>query len=394
MGIKKLSEIKGRIAGPIRSNEDIKRIRSILFSKPRDLLLFELAVQTGIGMKKLLPLKVINFSGMRRGEKIQIGPSRDKNHVITMTETIYETFHRYIKEVRPKPNDYLFKSIKGEKPLNLSTISNMINGWYKAADITGCYGSISLRKTWEYNQKDNLPLNQIPAMSEAKNIFKPIEKSSIQKIIYNELFNAIVTSKITPGTRLTTAEISKSFKVSQAPVRVALNWLEAKGFIISQKKSGSIVKELAIEELHEIIQIRTILETAAAKLSYKVRTQETLKLLESIIERYKNAYTFEDSDQLNRLFHQTLYRDSGMPLLIRMITDLYDRFSPYAAFAYKNITRMPGYNSDKDVPEYYHIRILEGMRHKNLGNMLENIKMDLGRAMGFTETALKKGKAS
>jgi len=392
LGTKTISEIKGRIAGPIRSNEDIKRIRSILFSRPRDLLLFDLAVQTGIGMKKLLPLKVNILAGMKKGEKIRIGTARDKNNVIAMTETIYETFHRYMKEVGPKPNDYLFKSKKGQKPLNLSTISNMINGWYKAAGITGCFGSISLRKTWEYNQKENLHLNKNAAMSKEKFIFKPIETSSTQKKIYNELFNAIVTSKITPGTRLTTAEISKSFKVSQAPVRVALNWLEAKGFIISQKKSGSIVKELTIEELHEIIQVRIILETAAARLSYKVRTEETLKLLESIIEQYKNAYTFEDSDQLNRLFHQTLYRDAGMPLLIRMITDLYDRFIPYAASAYENITRMPGYNSDKDVPEYYHIKILEGMRRKNLGNILENIKLDLGRAMGFTEKALKKGR--
>ena len=389
MGTKPKLRKEKRIAGPIKSNEEIKRIRSILFEKPRDLLLFDLAIKTGIGMKKFLPLKVKSLSDMRKGEKIHIGTARGKDYGFTVTDEIYGTFHRYLKEVKPKPNDYVFKSKKRQRPLNLSSVSNMINGWYEAAGIKGCFGAISLRKTWEYNRKSELNLHQLAGSPRTKSIFRPIETSSVQKTIYNELFNAIVSSKIKPGTRLTTANISKSFKVSQAPVRVALNWLEAKGFIVSQKKSGSIVKELTIEELHEIIQIRIILETAAAKLAYKVRTEETLQLLDSLIERYKKAYTFEDTDQLNRLFHQTLYRDVNLPLLITMITDLYDRFSPYAAFAYANIGRMPDYDSNQDVPEYFHVKILEGMRRKNLGMILENIKMDLGRAMGFTEEVLK-----
>jgi len=39
-----------------------------------------------------------------------------------------------------------------------------------------------------------------------------------------------------------------------------------------------------------------------------------------------------------------------MPLLIKMIIDLYDRFSPYAAFAFSNIPRMPDYDPKKDIP--------------------------------------------
>jgi len=265
----------------------------------------------------------------------------------------------------------------------------MINVWYKAAGIKGCFGAISLRKTWAHSSKFKLILSETDGSAKEKPLFRPIKTSSVQKTIYNELFNAIVTGKIKPGARLTTANISKSFNVSQAPVRVALNWLEAKGFIVSQKKSGSIVKRLTIDELHEIIQIRIILETAAAGLACMVRTEETLLMLESLIERNKRAYAFEEVDQFNRLFLQTLYRDVKMPLLITMITDLYDRFSPYAAFVFANIGRIPGFNPKQDAPEYFHLRILEGMRSKNLDKMLRNIEMDLGRAMGITERALK-----
>lgn len=379
-----------RIAEPIKDLDGIRRIRSILGNKPRDLLLLNLALETGMGMKNILQMRVKDLTGINKGEKIPIKYDGSQKHPFIMTALLYETFQTYLKQVEPKPEDYLFKSKKSPKPLNLSTVSNMIKNWFNAAEIKNCHGAISLRKTWEYNQQRDSYSDKVINIPKHLSIFKPIETPTAQQTVFNKLFNAIVSSKIPPGTRITTDEISKAFKVSQAPVRVALNWLEARGFITSQRKRGSLVKELTIGELHEIVQIRLILETAAAELSYKVCTEETLNLLESLIERYKSAYNFEESDQLNRLFHQTLYRDANMPLLIRLITDLYDRFSPYAAFAFANIGRMPKQDPHQEIPEYYHIKILEGMRRKNLGKILKNIKKDLERAMSFTEEVLKK----
>lgn len=384
------SEHDRRVAEPIKNSEDIKRLRSILEGRPRDLLLLNLALETGFGMKKILRMKAKDLAGINKGETIPVKSGDGQSRPAIMTDVLYETFEKYLKDVAPAPDDFLFRSKKGPRPLNLSTVSNMIKDWFDAARIKNCHGAISLRKTWEYNQNQAKAVDKGIGAPKNLSIFKPIETLTAQQTVFNKLFNAIVSGKITPGTRITTDEISRAFKVSQAPVRVALNWLEARGFITSQRKRGSIVKELTIKELHEIVQIRLILETAAAELSYKVRTEETLDMLESIIERYKSAYVFEDSDHLNRLFHQTLYRDSNMPLLIRIITDLYDQFSPYAAFAFANIGRMPKQDPHQDMPEYYHIKILEGMRRKNLKMILTNIKMDLERAMKFTEEVLKK----
>jgi len=381
---------KRRVAEPIKSPEDIKRIRFMLNDRPRDLLLFDLAVETGIGMKQILSLKAKDLSGIKKGEKISVRSIHGQKHSVIMSDILYESFQKFIREVKPRPDDYLFKSKKGPWSLNLSTVSNMIKEWFDAAGMKNCHGAISLRKTWEYNLTQNSHGDHYTGSPKHLSIFKPIETSTAQQTVFNKLFNAIVSGKIPPGTRITADEISKAFKVSQAPVRVAMNWLEARGFIASQRKRGSIIKELTIQELDEIVQIRLILEIAAAKLSYNKCTQETLNLLETLVERYKVAYTFEESDQLNRQFHQTLYRDADMPLLIKIITDLYDRFSPYAAFAFANIGRMPKQDPHQEIPEYYHIKILEGMRRKNLREIQKNIKMDLERAMKFTKEVLKK----
>lgn len=379
-------------AEPIRSSEDTKKIRSHLSDNARDLLLFDLAVETGLGMKKILQLKVKDIIGIGKGDLISIESTHGQKYNAMMTDRLYETLNRYLNEARPSLEDYLIKSKKGQRPLNLSTVSNMINDWYRLANIKNCYGAISLRRTWEFNNKDK-PLDLYSAEGKstpkAAFIFKPLEATTVQHKIFKELFKAIVSRKIPPGTRITTDEISRAFKVSQAPVRVAMNWLEARGFIISQRKKGSIVRELTTDELHELVQVRLILETAAARLACKACTEETLNQLESIIESYKKAYTFEESDKLNRLFHRTIYQDINMPLLTTIIIDLYDRFSPYAALAFADLSHEPDHNIREEGPGYYHTKILEGMRRRDTEKVLKYLEMKIRRGMLLTEEIMK-----
>jgi DNA-binding GntR family transcriptional regulator len=372
---------------PVKDPEDIKRIRKNLSKKPRDLLLFDLATQTGIGMKKLLQLKVKNLIGVDPNGKIDLKPSVNNKYSVIMTDTVYDTFHKYPIEVRPKPDDHLFKSKKGQQPLKLTSVSSMIKGWFKEANIEGSSAAISLRKTWEYHKDNNTQVNKETTAPKPKFNFKPLDTTTAQERIYQELFQAIVSRKIPPGSKLTTSEISKGFNVSHAPVRVALNWLEAKGFIESRKKKGSIVKGFTKEELHELVEIRIILESAAARMSYKIRTEETLNLLESIIEKCSSIDDYQEADQFHRLFHQTLFRDANRPQLVKMIIDLYDRFSPYAALAYRYTSHRTDYDSDRH-RDYYHFKILEGMHNKDLNMILKNLKMDLKSVLILTEKAL------
>jgi DNA-binding GntR family transcriptional regulator len=392
LSLKPTSDQTKRIFEPIRNQEDIEQIRSVLIDNPRNLLLFDLAVQTGMGIKKLLELKVKHLMDVPAGGEITAlkNTAGKSDHI--MTDVIHETFHLYLDRLKPKQDDYLFKSKKGNEPLKLSSVSNIIKGWFSEANIKGTLGAVSLRKTWEYHHGNAIHPNEASSNSGLDAIFTPIKTPSAQKIVYNKLIGAIISGKIPPGTRLTTSEISKSFNVSHAPVRVALNWLEAKGFIEAQKKRGSIVRELSVEELHEIIKVRIILETAAMKLSYKICTGETLDALASIIKRYKSAYDFEETDRLNREFHLTLYRDADMPLLVKIIAELYDRFSPYAAVSYSRTGAIPEHGGDKLPLEFYHVKILEELHKKNLKEILKHLKIKIERATLITEEIIKERK--
>lgn len=380
MSTKLKSNQTKRIANPIRSNEDVNRIRSNLINNPRDLLLFDLAVQTGIGMKNLLVLKVSDLMGTEVGSNMPIKTETYERCNTLMNHIIFETFHKYLEKLRPDPDDYLFRSKKLNHPLNLSTVSNMINSWFERANIKNCRGASSLRKTWEYNQKDKIQAKQDITLSNLTSVsFKPIVTPKAQDIIYKDLINAIVSGKIPPGTKLTAIDIANAFNVSQAPVRVALNWLEARGFIISEKKTGSIVKKLSLEELNEILKVRLMLESEAARLSYKIRTEETLNLLKSLIKRWGKNHDFKERVKINRQFHLTLYRDANMPFLMNLISDLFNRLNPYVVLGHTPIGKDQHSDTQTDILLYNYNKLLEGMRDKNINQILEFLKIKIYR---------------
>ena len=62
--------VRKRKASPIRNLQDIKKIRKILEKTPRDLLLFDLLIQTGIQIISALRLKVKDVSGLAVGDPL------------------------------------------------------------------------------------------------------------------------------------------------------------------------------------------------------------------------------------------------------------------------------------------------------------------------------------
>jgi DNA-binding GntR family transcriptional regulator len=371
--------LPGRVVEPIKNPKDIERVRSLLVDKPRDLLLFDLATQTGLRLKDLLPLKVKDLMGLEVGERLFNGNTyRNSPYFPVMTETVYESLHRYIQEAELKPEDYLFKSRKRQKPLNISSASALIRGWFYAANIKGLHAAKSLRKTWEYSRQAALSSPVEPRHYETTNgpdFLQPIKSLTLQERVYQDLLKAMVLGRIPPAARLTVSEISRRFQVSHMPVREALKRLEAAGYVTSQKKRGVLVNELTRDKLREITTIRLNLECLAAKLACKSLTEETLSRLESLFHAYSRTQEPEEFLSLNKEFHHTMYRDAHMPMLEQFITMLMDRESPYLHLYYMTIARPSDLEQGKLLQ--FHEGILEGIRRKDSGLVCKWLRVDL-----------------
>ena len=152
--------------------------------------------------------------------------------------------------------------------------------------------------------------------------------------IYDALKRKILDGFFPPGHALRIAALASELKVSQTPVREALNQLEGEGLVDFLPYKGAVVKGLSRAELEEIYDIRTILECAALERAIPNLTAEILAQAADILESIKGV---KDPDMLNELnwrFHSLIFGCSEMPILCSMIESLRSRVTRYLRLYY------------------------------------------------------------
>ena len=141
---------------PIRNPEDIQTIKKLLENSPRDLLLFVAGINNGLRTGDLLKLKVHQIRSLKVGDSLSIKESKTKKqNVFVVNENIFKAIQKYITQINPDDNDFVFKSRKGKnQPLSIPAVNLMIKKWCKAINLDqGNYGAHSLRKTWGYQMR-------------------------------------------------------------------------------------------------------------------------------------------------------------------------------------------------------------------------------------------------
>ena len=365
--------------------KEIIKIRSVLKDSPRDLLLFELAVKTDIKLGELLRLRTGQFAGSDVGDSVAL-QTDDGCYTFILDQVVCEAFKRYRSELNPLPDDYLFRLKRSNKPLSMSGASAIIKKWFRMAGIDGNYGAVALRNTREKSEESNLLDSSIAPKKDGSDFFEPIRPQTAQEIVYNQLSKAIISGKIPPGTKLIVEKIAQAFNVSHSPVRVAFNWLEAKGLICTLKKKASIVRRLTFKELQEIFKIRAALERLAMESCINKCTDETLSICETILVDLENATNWEEIDICNTKFHQTLYRDAQLPLLESMITDFCERVRPYIVLACTGEVQ-----GTTDHENDFHWQMIRAIRKHDCRKALMYLEHDLGKRNNLLEFLLEEG---
>ena len=319
-----------QVIQPLPDRNAVASIRKALRKNPRDLLLFDLATQTGLGMKVLLAYKVRDLQGLEVGDNLpKAGQFSHKACNPVMNRVVHESFNRYVKINQPAPDDYLFRSRKGDGPLSLSSTSHLVRKWFNAVGLDNLSGAKSLKKTWAALFQ---PALQDDQTADPTDILKPVATSTIQERVYQELYRNIISGRIAPGETLITDRIATQMQVSPMPVREAIHRLQAVGFVSVFKKKGIVVNELSAHNLEEITKIRLTLEPMAARKAALKRSDKSVLRLESLHDEFVESterYDVEQFLSINRKFHSTIYGEADMPILLQIINGLWDRISPY-----------------------------------------------------------------
>lgn len=148
-----------------------------------------------------------------------------------------------------------------------------------------------------------------------------------REAVYELLKEDILSGRLEPGERLVMSQLSASFGTSQIPLREAIRQLEAEGLVAIIPHVGASVADISINDLREVLIIRGWLESLATQLACQHIDTNRLDSLRKIVDQQENALRKGDLTlygQLNREFHESIYRACPLERLNNMIKDLWD----------------------------------------------------------------------
>lgn len=142
------------------------------------------------------------------------------------------------------------------------------------------------------------------------------------QIIYNTLFERIISGEYKSNTFLKEEALAKEFKVSRTPVRDALKFLEFDGLIKIQPKKGNLVLGFSIDDAEEIYDIRKALEVLALKKAIsKLSIQDLLMLKKELLEIEKDN-NYEAHADFDARLHDYFIQASGNKRLISVLNQM------------------------------------------------------------------------
>lgn len=205
-----------------------------------------------------------------------------------------------------------------------------------------------------------------------KNIDAPLNTYNAQDAVYDGLLKAITSGKIAPGERITIADISLELGVSRTPVREAIKRLEARGFVRRDLARRFFVAQLSKDEFEQLLTIRIILESHAAEIAAKRRTDQSVNELREINDRIVQADNPEDIYKYNQHFHKIIYREAGLPILDDIINSMWERVSPYLFLLIISHKAEEFYQW-----EHWHQGMINGLEQKDSEIIKSNLVGDL-----------------
>src|SRR3546814_11251518 len=138
--------------------------------------------------------------------------------------------------------------------------------------------------------------------------------------VYKELGEDIIFGRLAPGTRLVEDHLIERFGVTRHAIRQSLDKLERTGIVVREKNKGAAVRSLTPDEVHQIYEVRELLQRHAVlriQLPAPAGLITELEGLHAEYGRYLSAYNFRGVHAANAAFNLTIFAACGNPQLVK-----------------------------------------------------------------------------
>lgn len=160
------------------------------------------------------------------------------------------------------------------------------------------------------------------------------DRPNLTEQVYEQLIEILIRGELQPGDVIVERRMAERLNASRTPVREALGRLEAEGLVYKQPSRGVTVSPFSTEAFVELLNVRQLLESEAARLAAGRIPQEKLdSIREALEELGKQAKpSLSDIWDVDDLLHGAVADAAGNSLLASMIRDLRRRTHVFNAY--------------------------------------------------------------
>lgn len=110
--------------------------------------------------------------------------------------------------------------------------------------------------------------------------------SRLQSRAYHELRRLIVKGEFPPGTFLSERQLAVQFGMSKTPIHVALERLEAEGFVTISAQQGIVVRGMSVEDILDHYELREAIESwVVRRVAGRLSAADQTRLRENIAQQ-------------------------------------------------------------------------------------------------------------
>jgi DNA-binding GntR family transcriptional regulator len=147
---------------------------------------------------------------------------------------------------------------------------------------------------------------------------------------YERIRHDIISCAIAPGTEISEAQLCAQYKLGKAPVRMALHRLAHDGLVRAIPRRGYMVAPVTVRDIHDVFELRLMLEPAAARMAAGKVDAHRLQALDEICRAGYQPGDLKSTSRFleaNKAFHVAIAQGTGNVRLAGAIEQLLDEMT-------------------------------------------------------------------
>ncbi|MEY1557150.1 GntR family transcriptional regulator [Yoonia sp. R2331] len=145
---------------------------------------------------------------------------------------------------------------------------------------------------------------------------------STADVVFDHLFEEIVSLTLLPGTKISEAEVAKRFGVSRQPIRDAFRRLGNLNLLSIRPQRATVVRRFSLAEIQNARFLRLSVELEVAERACAIWTEAKAAALAENIEAQRAALENSNTAKFHELdygFHKLICEEAGLPLAFETI---------------------------------------------------------------------------